>query len=147
VIFTAMERIEAPAPLVWKHLTDPELMGEWMPGIESIRARDEAPLDVGSKLIFTTHGSEKTSEVVDFMPGERIALRSRQGPVTATYRYGLRPRGDGAIVAVEADSVATGPGKLIAPLIRALIRRTDSGQLKALKEVVEKAEASSAGPS
>ena len=65
-----------------------------------------------------------------------IALRSTQGAFTATYTYRLRPDGPATVVTLEADCVASGLARLLAPLIRHLIRRVDGGQLVHLKDSI-----------
>lgn len=137
MIFAVEERIEAPPGVVWRHLTEPVSMSQWMAGIDGIRSRDGGPLKAGSELLFQARGKERTSQVVTFNPERAISLRSVQGGFTATYKYGVRADGAATVVTLEADCVAAGLAKIIAPLLRPMIRKADSGQLAALKKAVE----------
>jgi len=139
MIFEVEERIAAPTDVVWRHLSDPALMAAWMPGIEDMHSRDGGPLQTGSELAFRARGAERSSSVAAFDPERLIALQSTQGAFTATYRYGLLANGSATVVTLRADCVASGWMRLLAPLIRVLIRRADSGQLARLRDYIEKA--------
>ena len=137
MIFTVEEWIEASAQEVWQHLAEPAAMSAWMSGIDDMRTADGGPVTEGSELLFVARGKERTSRVVEFHAAEALTLRSAQGPITATYRYRLRPDGAGCRATLEAECAATGWGRIMVPLIAPLIRRTDGGQMQALKQVVE----------
>lgn len=127
--FTASKEIAHPAEQVWRELTDWERAAGWL-GVDRIRA--EGPTQVGTTFRFTTRGKERTSEVAALDPGRSITLRSRQGGVTADYTYAVRADGHGSRVTLHADVATRGAWALLAPLIRAAIRRTDSRQLECL---------------
>ncbi len=138
--FAVAERIDAAPAKVWHYLTDPALMITWMNGIEAMRSDDGGPLRKGGTLVFTARGKERSSTVIELQREHAMTLRSTQGPVTATYRYRMKPDGDanqGVRMTLEADCRARGPALLFMPLINLMIRRVDSGQLKALKSLVE----------
>ena len=137
MIFQVEERIAAPPEVVWRHLSDPALMAAWMPGIEDMRSRDGGPLRTGSALTFRARGAERSSSVAAFEPERLIALQSTQGAFTATYRYGLRAEGGATIVSLRAECSASGWMRLLAPLIRTLIRQSDRGQLALLRTCIE----------
>lgn len=136
MIFDVEQRIEAPVGTVWRHLTEPAPMGAWMTGIEAIRSQDGGPLALQSRLLFSARGAERNSDVVAYEPERLITLSSTQGPITATYEYRLRPEGAVTLARLRADCVAKGPARLIAPLLRPLIRRADQGQLERLKAAI-----------
>ncbi len=142
MIFEARETINCSVDVVWRYLTEPGLMAGWMPGIESMRTSDGGPLSKETQLFFTARGSERTSSVVAYERDRLIALQSKQGPFTATYTYAVQPAGAGGAVTevtLQADCIASGMAKIIAPLIRSMIRKADQGQLRDLKTAVEQA--------
>lgn len=137
MIFMVEEWIEASAQEVWQHLAEPAAMNAWMSGIDDMRTADGGPMTEGSELHFIARGKERSTRVVEFRAAEALTLRSTQGPITATYRYHLRPDGARCRATLEAECTATGWGRIVVPLIAPLIRRTDGGQMQALKQVVE----------
>jgi uncharacterized protein YndB with AHSA1/START domain len=114
---------------VWRQLTDWERAAGWL-GVDAIRA--DGGTQVGTTLRFVTRGRERTSVIAALDPGRSITLRSRQGGVTADYSYAVAPAAGGTRVTLVADVVTRGAWLLVAPLIRAAIRRTDAGQLDPL---------------
>jgi uncharacterized protein YndB with AHSA1/START domain len=127
--FTATRMVDHPVEQVWRQLTDWDRAAGWL-GVDSIRA--EGGTEVGTTLRFVTRGKERTSEIAGLDPGRSITLRSRQGGVTADYTYTVEPAGAGTRVALVADVGTRGAWTLAGPVIRAGIRRSDSGQLDAL---------------
>lgn len=137
MIFRVEQLIEAPIDAVWRHLSEPSLMGTWMSGITDMRTVDGRPLSNGSRLLFTARGAERSSEVVAFEPGRRMTLRSTQGSFTATYQYDLHSEGGATTRAsLRAECVARGLIVIVAPLIGLLIRKVDGGQLVQLDQAV-----------
>jgi uncharacterized protein YndB with AHSA1/START domain len=127
--FTASQTVDRPPGEVWQQLTDWPRAAGWL-GVDGIRA--EGPTEVGTRLVFTARGRERTSEITALDPGRSITLRSRQGGVVADYTYGVEPRGGGSLLTLVADVRTSGAWALAGPAIRAAIRRSDSGQLRAL---------------
>ncbi|MFI6907058.1 SRPBCC family protein [Nonomuraea sp. NPDC050394] len=140
--FTVDAVIDRPARDVWRVLTDWERAPRWMQGVESMYA--ESGTRVGSTIIFHARGKTRTSEIADLDEGRSITLVTIQGGVTARYVYRLEPLdGDARTRArLTADLATTGfPWTLLAPLIRLAVRRTDAGQIHALRTAAENAQA------
>ena len=128
-VFTAETTIDRPVDAVWARLIDWDSAARWMPGVEALRA--DGPTAVGTTLVFTTRGKQRTGQIAALEPGRRITLRSVQGPVTADYVYACARHGEGTRVRLVADCRMTGPVRLLGPVIRSAIRRSDRGQLDA----------------
>ncbi|HET6533772.1 MAG TPA: SRPBCC family protein [Actinoplanes sp.] len=128
-VFTTETTIDRPVVAVWTRLIDWDHAARWMPGVDALRA--DGPTAVGTTLVFTARGKERTGRIAALDPGRSVTVRSVQGGVTADYRYACAPHGDGTRVSLVADCRTTGPMRLLAPVIRSAIRRTDRGQLAA----------------
>lgn len=131
VAFTATQVINRPADTVWQVLTDWHHAPDWMAGVDSVTPVDD------TTLRFVARKRERTSEITALRPGESITLRSVQGGVRAEYTYSVEPVGATTRATLVADVTTTPLWRPAAPALRALIRRTDGGQLDALKRVVE----------
>ena len=59
MIFEARQRLDAPLDVIWRHLPDPALNQEWMPGIENMRTPDGTALSANARLLFSARGSDK----------------------------------------------------------------------------------------
>ncbi len=79
------------------------------------------------------------TEIVGWSPPLELALRSRQGGITAIYTYRCTPAGDGTLVTLQASCSAEGLlWQLLHPLIAMMMKRADGGQLAALKALAER---------
>lgn len=131
------EMIDRPPEEVWAVLTDWPGAVRWMNGIESMTIDGETV--EGARVQFFTRGQDRESVIARCDPGRSVTLRSQQGGVTADYTYSVEPAGDGrSRVSLEAECQFSGlQYLLLGPSIRFAIRRTDGGQIAALKRVVE----------
>ena len=121
---------------VWTELTDWKRAPAWMNGIDSMRA--ENGTEVGGILTFESRGKTRRSEIAALEPGRMIALDTVQGAVNARYTYRLEPAGNTTRARLTAELGTAGfPASWFAPLIRLAVRRTDSGQLEALRTAIE----------
>jgi carbon monoxide dehydrogenase subunit G len=129
--FTASATVGHPAAEVWAHLTDWPAAPAWMTGVDRVRVD-------GATLTFHTRGRDRTARVEIADPGRTVIVHSSQGGVTAAYTYTCVPDGASTVVTLTADCRAGGLWRPFAPLLRAAIRRADSGQPAALKRVIER---------
>ena len=138
---SATETISRPPEHVWAVLTDWPGAVRWMNGIESMSIDGETV--EGALIRFHTRGKDRDSVIARCDPGREIVLRSQQGGVSADYTYSLEPVGESSTrISLEAECHFSGLRyRLLGPLIRFAIRRTDGGQIAALKRVVEQEEA------
>ena len=135
--FSVTTQILRPIDEVWDVMTDWPACPRWMYGVERMEADGDTV--AGTNLTFHARGKDRPSQIVEVDQGRRVLLRSVQGGVTADYTYELASLDDFTTVAVltadcDTDGFLWGA---MSPLIRLMLRRTDSGQLESLKKVVE----------
>jgi uncharacterized protein YndB with AHSA1/START domain len=133
--------IDRPCVEVASYAADPMHAPEWYANIESVQWRTEPPVRVGSRMDFVARFLGRlayTYEVVELVPGERLVMRTAQGPfpMETTYtwqavdagrtRRTLRNRGEPA-----------GFGKVAAPVMAAAMRRANANDLATIKRVLE----------
>lgn len=135
-VFAVEATIDKPADHVWSALTDWDHAHLWMNGVDSMTAH--GPTAAGTKLTFHARGKERPSEIAACETGKSIVLRSVQGGVTADYTYSLEPLGERRTqVKLSASCQTRGAWTLLSPLLRYAVKKTDSGQLEALKRTIE----------
>lgn len=134
---SAAETIERPSAEVWATLTDWPGAIRWMNGIDSMSIDGETV--EGARIRFLARGNERDSLITHCEPGRAITLRSQQGGVRADYTYSLESVGESSTrVSLDAECHFSGlQYRLLGPLIRFAIRRTDGGQIATLKRVIE----------
>ena len=138
--FSIETRIDRPPAAVWAELTDLEHAPAWMPGIASIALDEDGPLRQGAVYRFRVDGLKAELQkgiVTRLQPQQELALSTSRGKVTATYTYRLSPDGGGTAVTLRADCAVSGWLRPLAPFLGFLMKRSDSGQLQALKQQLE----------
>lgn len=134
--------IARPCAEVASYAGNPDNAPEWYVNIESVEWKTPPPLEVGARLAFVAHFLGRrlayTYEIVELVPGERLVMRTAEGPfpMETTYtwaaaserstRMTLRNRGE-----------PRGFGKLAAPLMAAAMRRANRKDLTRLKTILE----------
>lgn len=136
-VFATETTIGRPREEVWAALTDWDRAPAWMHGVESLRA--DGPVAAGTTLTFRTAGRDRPSSIGATDPGRSLVIRSQLRGLTAEYAYELHDDEVGTRVTLVAHCTATGWHRLLGPALREAMRRTDSGQLEALRRILETA--------
>ena len=135
-VFAVEATIAKPADQVWAALTDWSSAHRWMAGVDWLKAEGEPA--VGTRITFRARDHDRTSTIASWQPGRSFVLRSEHGGVTADYEYAIEAVNESTTRAtLTADCRMGGPWRFLAPLIRMAIRKADSGQLAALKQLLE----------
>ncbi len=88
--------IGRPIDVVSGYAADPTNAPEWYVNIESVEWETPPPAAVGSRLTFVARFLGRsltyTYELVEWVPGERLVMRTAQGPfpMETTYTWGPR---------------------------------------------------------
>jgi uncharacterized membrane protein len=134
--------INRPSDEVAAYVADPSNAPQWYANIDSVEWRTEPPVEVGSRMAFVARFLGRrlayTYEIVELVPGERLVMRTAQGPfpMETTYtwapvdqvntRMTLRNRG-------EPSGFSKVGALFMAPAMRKANRK-DLANLKALLE-------------
>jgi uncharacterized protein YndB with AHSA1/START domain len=135
VINAAPERVAAYAG-------DPSNAPTWYVNIASVEWRTPPPVAVGSRMSFVARFLGRrlayTYEVVDLVSGERLVMRTAQGPFPMETTYTWQPHGDNATrMTVRNRGEPSGFASLAAPMMAAAMRRALTKDLAALKHLLE----------
>ena len=135
--------IERPVDVVAAYVGDPSNAPEWYANIRSVEWQTPPPVDAGSRMDFVATFLGRrlayTYEVVDFAPGERLVMRTAQGPfpMETTYEWHAV---DGArtLMRLRNRGEPSGFGRIAAPALAAAVRRNTTKDLARLKELLER---------
>ena len=134
--------ISRPRDVVAAYAGDPTNAPEWYANIRSVEWRTPPPLDVGSQMDFVAHFLGRrlayTYEVVELTPGERLVMRTAQGPFPMETTYEWEPIGDAATrMRLRNRGKPSGFSQLAAPFMARAVRRANRKDLARLKEILE----------
>src|SRR5215217_5049858 len=134
--------IERPCEEVASYAGDPSRAPDWYANIESVAWRSEPPVRVGSTMDFVARFLGRrlayTYEVVDLVPGERLVMRTAQGPFPMETTYTWQPVDGGRTrMTLRNRGEPAGFGRIAAPVMAAAMRRANHKDLVKLKGIME----------
>jgi uncharacterized protein YndB with AHSA1/START domain len=140
-VLTEIE-IDRPRDRVATYATDPSNAPEWYVNIKAVEWKTAPPLSVGSRLAFVAHFLGRrlsyTYEIVELVPGERLVMRTAEGPFPMETTYTWETASEGRTrMTLRNRGQPSGFGRLAAPLMAAAMRRANRKDLARLKVILE----------
>ena len=133
--------INRPVDVVAAYAGDPSMAPNWYENIESVDWKTEPPLTVGSKVAFVARflGRELayTYEIVDLVPGERLVMRTAEGPFPMETTYYWTAVGDSTRMTLRNRGEPSGFSKLAAPVMALAMKRANRKDLDRLRAHLE----------
>ena len=134
--------IERPRDEVAAFAGDPTNAPKWYENIESVDWQTSPPVAVGSRMDFVARFMGRTLaytyEVAELVPGERIVMRTAQGPfpMETTYTWEAVDPGHTRMTMRNRGEPA-GFAKLGAPMLALAMRKANEKDLANLKQLLE----------
>ena len=134
--------IARPREEVAAYACDPDNATAWYENIQAVSWETQPPLAVGSRVAFVASFLGRrlsyTYEIVELVVGERLVMRTAEGPfpMETTYEFADAP-GGGTRMTLRNRGEPSGFGKVGAPVMAAAMRRANRKDLAALRAVLE----------
>ena len=135
--------IGRPRAEVSSYAGDPTNAPQWYSNIESVSWKTEPPIRVGSRMTFVAkflgRRLEYTYEVVEMVPGERLVMRTSEGPFAMETTYSWHDAGPGRTrMTLRNRGEPQGFAAMTAPVMAGAMRRANVKDLARLKLVLER---------
>lgn len=121
---------------------DPGNAPSWYANIDSVRWQTPPPVQVGSRMDFVARflgrQIEYTYEVVELVPGQRLVMRTAQGPFPMQTTYTWEAAGGGTRMTLRNNGSPSGFARITAPVMELAVRRATTKDLAALKRRLER---------
>jgi Polyketide cyclase / dehydrase and lipid transport len=141
-VTTAIE-IARPRRVVAAYAADPDHVRDWYANIDRVTWETEKPLGIGTRLAFVARFLGRTLsytyKVTDFVPAERLAMATAEGPfpMETVYTWADLPGGRTQMT-LRNRGTPSGFAGLTAPFMVAAMRRANRKDLAALKSLLER---------
>jgi hypothetical protein len=124
------------------YAADPANAPEWYANIEAVEWRTSPAVAVGARVAFVARflgrRLEYTYELVEVVDGERLVMRTSEGPFPMETTYTWADAGPGATrMTLRNRGEPSGFSALVAPFMATAMRRANRKDLAALKVVLE----------
>jgi uncharacterized protein YndB with AHSA1/START domain len=135
--------IARPREEVAAYASDPDNATSWYENIERVEWRSGPPVRVGARVAFVAcflgRRLAYTYEIVELVPGERLVMRTADGPfpMETTYTWADEGRG-GTRMMLRNRGEPSGFSGLAAPLLAGAMRRANRKDLERLKQILER---------
>lgn len=134
--------IKRPRAAVADYAMDPTNAPKWYVNIKSVEWKTPQPLRVGSRVALVAHFMGRrlayTYEIVELVGGERLVMRTAEGPFPMETSYSWESTSDGSTrMMLRNRGTPAGFSKLFAPFMAGAMRRANRKDLQALKTLLE----------
>jgi hypothetical protein len=134
--------IRRPVNEVAAFAADPTNAPRWYQNIESVEWKTAPPVAVGSAIAFVARFLGRrlvyTYEVAELVAGERLVMRTREGPFPMETTYTWEALGpDATRMTLRNRGEPTGFSKVVAPFMANAMRRANRKDLTALASLLE----------
>lgn len=134
--------ISRPAGFVAAYAADPSNAPAWYKNISSISWETSPPLQAGSRVAFTARFLGRqlayTYEIIDYIPAERLVMRTAQGPFPMETTYTWQSVDDGSTrMTLRNRGEPTGFSKVASRLMSVAMRRANRTDLRKLRTILE----------
>ena len=134
--------IRQPREQVAAYSANPDNAPIWYVNINEVQWKSSPPLAVGSRLAFVATFLGRrlayTYEIIDFQPGNRLVMSTKEGPFPMETTYTWEDTADGSTrMTLRNRGSPSGFSNLLTPVMAWSMRRANQKDLAKLKEILE----------
>lgn len=134
--------IRRPRQQVASFAANPDNVPAWYANITSVEWKTPPPLRVGSRVAFVARFLGRriayTYEIVELTPGERLVMRTAEGPFPMETTYVWERTAEGHTrMTLRNRGTPAGFSRLVAPFMAMAVRRANRKDLALLKALLE----------
>ena len=133
--------IARPRADVAVYAADPDNATAWYANINRVEWQTSPPLAVGSRVAFDARFLGRrlsyTYEIAELVPGERLVMRTADGPFAMETTYEWTDARSGTRMVLRNHGDPRGFAKFAGPMIEGAMRRANAKDLAQLKKILE----------
>lgn len=134
--------IRRPIEIVSEFAANPDNTPEWYVNINSAEWQTQKPITIGSLIAFKAQFLGRqlayVYEIVEFIPGQKLVMRTANGPFPMETTYTWETINDNLTrMTLRNKGNPNGFSKLLTPFISTMMKRANKKDLIKLKEKLE----------
>ena len=134
--------IDRPVNEVAAYAADPDNAPHWYVNIKSVEWRTPRAIEVGARIAFIAHFLGRrmayTYEIVEFVPGARLVMRTAEGPFPMETTYTWEAMGPNTTrMTLRNRGTPAGFSRSYASLVAKAMRKANQKDLASLKRHLE----------
>ena len=134
--------IARPREQVADYAMDPANAPSWYVNIKSVEWQTPPPMQVGSRIAFVAHFLGRrlayTYEIIELVRGERIVMRTAEGPFPMETLYAFEsPSAGSTRMTLRNRGEPAGFSRTLAPFMAGAMRRANRKDVDKLKALME----------
>ena len=133
--------IHRPVAAVSPYAADPDNAPLWYENIKSVEWKTPRPVQVGSRIDFVAHFLGRrlayTYEVVEYLPGRRLTMRTSGAPFPMETTYTWEDENGATRMTLRNRGTPSGFSAWFAPVMALMVRRANGKDLALLKRRLE----------
>jgi uncharacterized membrane protein len=127
---------------VSEYAMNPDHAPEWYVNIHSAEWNTPKPLKIGSQIAFKAKFLGRdlayVYEIVEYLPGEKLAMKTANGPFPMETIYIFKSIDNGSTKMVLRNrGIPSGFSKLFSPFMSSMMKRANMKDLKKIKRILE----------
>jgi hypothetical protein len=121
---------------------NPDNAPQWYANIKSVEWKTSPGVRIGAKAAFIAQFLGRrlayTYEIIDFAPGERLVMRTAEGPFPMETSYSWEQASEGSTkMSLRNRGTPSGFSRIVQPLLSVAIRSANRKDLRRLKALLE----------
>ncbi|MDZ5473671.1 SRPBCC family protein [Bacillus sp. 31A1R] len=136
-------KIRSSLNKVSEYAANPDHAPKWYVNIKSVEWKTPKPLKLGSQIAFKANFLGRTLayvyEVVEFVPGKKLVMRTANGPFPMETIYTWEVIEDNLTrMTLRNKGNPTGFSRFFTPFMSQMMKRANNKDLKKIKDILEK---------